>query len=260
MPSSSQSQVQITSDSRTIILFESLESGVNSFSNFLKSLYDSKRFGINGAILGEENLLHNGLFSAIESLLPYFPNIHKYSQNETHLLLGSTNDFIFLDLTQNFNPNKLIIAIETVIAGGVIVLLGKKYETWLKTVNKHRFPFSQKSNLLSHFLKGFERNSGCINANDKEFDITPYFKPVSLKNILSEEFLGIPISNDQMALIKSLSWGCNMARLLFAPADKPKLRMNRSLTNNFSPKTSDNLPEPNLRITSICHILSLAWR
>ncbi len=205
MPSSSLSQDQIISHSRTIILFESLESGVNSFSNFFKSLYDSKRFSINGAIIGEENILHNGFFSAIESLLPYFPNVHKYSQNETHLLLGSTNDFIFLDLTQNFNPNKLIIAIETVIAGGVIVLLGKDYETWLKTVNKHRFTFSQKSNLLNHFLKEFQRNSGCINANDKEFDITPYFKPVSLKNILSEEFLGIPISNDQNTLIKYLS-------------------------------------------------------
>ncbi|MHA1976126.1 MAG: GNAT family N-acetyltransferase [Candidatus Hodarchaeales archaeon] len=201
----SQNRILIENNSRILVLFDSLEKVINSLKTFFDNLADSNQFSIKGAIIGEESLFQDKKFNKILEKGKVFPNLKKYYQREATQLLGSTHDFVVIDLTQNFDPNKLIIEIETVIGGGLILLIGEKYEFWIETVNKHRFSHSKGSILLARFLRKIKNNSNCIYALNEEIDLYSLYNPISLSKNLSEEFLEIPVSVSQYKLLQSLS-------------------------------------------------------
>ena len=154
----SQTSDNSENNSRTLLLFDSLEKIVSSLQVFFDTLAASNQMSIKGAIIGEKPLFQNKKFNKIINAIQSFPNVKKYNSSEVISLLGSTHHFIVLDLTQIFDPNKLILTVETVIGGGIILLLGEKFDVWVETVNKHRFSYSRKSNLLTRFLTEIKKN------------------------------------------------------------------------------------------------------
>ena len=201
----SQTSDHSENNSRTLVLFDSLEKIVSSLQVFFDTLAASNQMSIKGAIIGEKPLFQNKKFNKIINAIQSFPNVKKYNSSEVISLLGSTHHFIVLDLTQIFDPNKLILTVETVIGGGIILLLGEKFDVWVETVNKHRFSYSRKSNLLTRFLTEIKKNKNCIYALEEEILLYSYFNPLSLTEILSEEFLNLPVSASQYQLVHSLT-------------------------------------------------------
>ncbi|PWI49660.1 hypothetical protein CEE45_00595 [Candidatus Heimdallarchaeota archaeon B3_Heim] len=201
----SQNRVQSEISSRTLVLFDSLEKAVASLLNFFDSLVNSNQISIRGVIIGEESLFQDRIFGRIVKKAKYFPSVKKYYLREVSSLLGLTHDFIVIDLRQKFDPNKLILLSETVLGGGIIILIGEKYDLWIKTVNKHRFIHSKRSNLLKRFLQGIKASTNCITAVNEEKDLYPHYNPISMTKILSEELLKIPVSVSQYNLILSLA-------------------------------------------------------
>ncbi len=201
----SQNRVQSEINSRTLVLFDSLEKATGSIYNFFNSLANTNQLLARGVIIGEETLFQDKNFKKIVKESDLFPKVKACFPREVSSLLGSTHDFIIQDLRENFNPNKLIILAETVVGGGLIILIGEKHDYWIKTVNKSRFGHSKKSNLLIRFLKEIKNNESCRLSVNKEINLHPYYRPISLSKVLSKEILKIPISNSQYDLIKSLS-------------------------------------------------------
>ncbi len=201
----SQNRVQSEINSRTLVLFDSLEKAVASLLNFFDSLVNSNQISIRGVIIGEESLFQDKFFGRIVKKVKYFPKVKKYYLREVSSLLGLTHDFIVIDLRQKFDPNKLILLSETVLGGGLIILIGEKYDLWIKSVNKHRFIHSKRSNLLDRFLQEIKASTNCITAVNEEKDLYPYYNPISMTKILSEELLKIPVSVSQYNLILSLA-------------------------------------------------------
>ncbi len=192
-------------DSRNFILFSDFRQAIKSLENFFNFLIESEQFSTRGAIIDNASLFQDSSFDRISDQVKLFPNVKKYSNNKLQNLLGATNDFILIDQKRRFDPNKLILATETVVGGGLIILLGEKHELWIQNVNKDRFEYSEESSLLKFFLENFKDNPNCISLSNEELDLIPYYNPISMREILSEEFLKIPVSTDQKKLIKTLS-------------------------------------------------------
>ena len=201
----SQKLGEFETSSRTLIVFDSLEKATSSIFRFFDSLIESKQFLVNGAIIGEESLFQNRDFDKIVKKAKVFPKVKTYYPREVSSLLGSTHDFIIQDLRENFNPNRIIILAETVIGGGLIILIGDKLDSWVKSVNKNRFSHSKKSNLLARFINEINDNLNGIFAVNKDIDLDLHYKPILLSYFLSKEILNIPITESQYNLINSLS-------------------------------------------------------
>ncbi|HMF32345.1 MAG TPA: GNAT family N-acetyltransferase, partial [Candidatus Lokiarchaeia archaeon] len=76
---------------------------------------------------------------------------------EIQSVLGSTQDFSILDLTAQFNPDDVAIAVEAVAGPGVIVLITPLLDDWPGTQTKflEQFNYAGEAPATSHFIARF---------------------------------------------------------------------------------------------------------
>ncbi len=200
--------------SRTLFLFKSIKKATDSLTEFLNHLNKSNQTDIKGAIVGDNSLFTNSSFKTVIQQITRFPNVKKVKINQVSKFLGKTVDFVVMDLRTEFNPNKLIILVETVRGGGLILLLGDEEEKWIHSVNKDYFDHSKGSNLLKWFLFKIKHNQRSIIETEEKLDLMAYYNPMPNDICLSEEILGIPITPSQKAIIEDLSREWNKDHLM----------------------------------------------
>ena len=148
--------------SRTLIMFKSLKNFTTSLNEFMKILNRSNQADIRGIIVGDDLLFTDSSFKPIMKHLTSFQDIKKVKLNQVSNFLGQTADFVVMDLRKEFNPNKLIILVETVRGGGLVLLLGDEENKWIHSVNKDHFTHTEGSKLLKWFLMNTKNRKNCI--------------------------------------------------------------------------------------------------
>lgn len=131
-------------------------------------------------------------------------NIKRISLNEVSKVLGLTVDFLFLDLREDFSPNKIIILLETVRGGGVIFVLGLPYSKWGYSVNQRRFLMKKGSYLLDWFLENVQNNSQCITHKFKFSEVIARFNPMPYNTNLTTQINNIHVTPDQKNAVEGV--------------------------------------------------------
>jgi tRNA(Met) cytidine acetyltransferase len=146
-------------------------------------------------------------------------NFQGYSYSEVEKLLGSTCDFLILDVTRQMRPNDIGILIELVRGGGLILMIGpsyKKIDSWRtkfhETILIEDGETIQKIFEKRIFAKTLNRNNviyidedSFIKSNiiceNQERQITESFGE-AIPKIIYQQCL----TNDQIRVLKVLEW------------------------------------------------------
>ncbi|MFX0051469.1 MAG: GNAT family N-acetyltransferase [Candidatus Hermodarchaeota archaeon] len=195
---------------RSLFLFQDVEQARIIIPKFLKHCCDLNQTYTTGLIVINEDSFLPKIIPDLNKLLFLLPNIRIVKLNEITQELGQTVDFIFIDLRQVFNPNKIIILLEAVRGGGIIFILGQDKPDWLYSINENRFPNmlleskKRKSILLNWFLNNINDNPQCISNTKSISDVISRFHPIPLENSLKAQINGIFVSEEQKDVIDKL--------------------------------------------------------
>ena len=120
-------------------------------------------------------------------------------------------DFLFVDLREDFTPNKINVLLETVRGGGIIFLLGRSYSEWFFSVNKRRFfrdrvspKKTMKSVLLGWFLENMRNNPQCIINGSNSSEVIARFNPMPYIINLTTQINDILVTHEQKEVIESI--------------------------------------------------------
>ncbi|MEM1590125.1 MAG: tRNA(Met) cytidine acetyltransferase TmcA domain-containing protein, partial [Candidatus Bathyarchaeia archaeon] len=105
--------------------------------------------------------VYNGLIEKLEAMDYLTSNVKLYTYEDTHRIMGTTNDILILDMTRGARPNDLGRLIETVRGGGLAILYNldlKAEKPWRTgTHKKLASPPYTESDLKNRFEKFFVR-------------------------------------------------------------------------------------------------------
>ncbi|MFX0171006.1 MAG: GNAT family N-acetyltransferase [Candidatus Hodarchaeota archaeon] len=195
---------------RSLFLFQNAEQARIIISKFLQHCCDSKQTFITGLIVISEDSFPSKIIPDLSQHLLLLPNIRIVKLNEITQELGKTVDFVFIDLRQVFNPNKIIILMEAVRGGGIIFILGLDHPDWFYSINENRFPYmlleskKRKSIILNWFLNNINDNPQCILNTKSILEVISRFHPIALENSLKAQIDGILVSEEQKDVIEKL--------------------------------------------------------
>ena len=188
---------------RSLFLFESYEKAINKITEFFDSLLREKRNEVKAVIASTNSAFLRQLELNIDTV-KIFPQVKCISIKQINAYLGSTLDFIIIDLRNIFSPNSLITLVETVRGGGLVIIIGNERESWIKSVNKEYLPTSKSSKLLDWFITNITNNSGCIRSIKENQQLISFFNPIPFEFNLTQSIIGIPVSSNQYEVIKSI--------------------------------------------------------
>jgi len=188
---------------RSLFLFESYEKAINEITEFFDSLLREKRNAVKAVIASTNSTFLQQLELNIDTV-KIFPQVKCISINQINAYLGSTLDFVVIDLRNIFSPNSLITLVETVRGGGLVIIIGNKRDSWIKSVNKEYLPSSKSSKLLDWFITNITNNSGCIRSIEENEKLISFFNPMPFEFNLTQSIIGIPVSSNQYEVIKNL--------------------------------------------------------
>ena len=137
---------------RTLFLIESAEKAILQITEFFNSLFETNKIEVKGVFASSDSSYINQIQHNIDNV-KQFTEVKFALMSQIQLYLGSTLDFIVVDLRTIFSPNNLISLVETVRGGGLIVIIGNERKNWIESVNKVYLPNSRSSKLLDWFLK-----------------------------------------------------------------------------------------------------------
>jgi tRNA(Met) cytidine acetyltransferase len=127
---------------------------------------------------------------------------------EVPQVLGTTQDFAVLDLTSQFNPDDVAIAVEAVAGPGLIVLLTPSLDDWPLTQTKflEQFNYAGESPTTSRFITRF---IGLLEVAENtiliEDDLSRMYKPRWVQNSTNYEML-MPVTVGGSKSIDILSY------------------------------------------------------
>ncbi len=192
---------------RSLFLFYDKDSLNNVIKQLLQYCFDSGITDIHGLIVSANKHSKSGkVEKEIDQILLSFPNINIISWSNVTPILGQTLDFLYIDLSEEFNPNKIILLIEAVRGGGIIFIRGNSYPKWLFSINKSQFTdqTSRKSILLEWFLSNIKTNPQCETHSFSISNIISRFNPMPFNINLSADFNGLPVSIEQSEVVTNL--------------------------------------------------------
>ncbi len=134
-------------------------------------------------------------------------NIRIITTNKTSHILGSTFDFLFIDLRTYFEPNKICVLIETVRGGGIIFILGLSVREWIYSINKGTFFKNEKpkkSNLLQWFLDNIKENSTSYLGDFSKSDIISNYNLMPYNTTLNAEIGNFAVTIEQKRVVENL--------------------------------------------------------
>ncbi|MHA1443916.1 MAG: GNAT family N-acetyltransferase [Candidatus Hodarchaeales archaeon] len=198
---------------RSLFLFESAEKAVHQLTEFFNRLFQLNQIGVKGVIASSDSSFISQLQRNIRNI-KFFPQVEFTLMNQINAYLGSTLDFIVMDLRTIFSPNSLISMVETVQGGGLIVIIGNERKIWVKSVNKDYLPYSTSSHLLDWFLSNISKNSGCLTGTEETHKLISFFSPMPFGVNLTKNTIGIPVSSNQNEMIENLVSDLNRNNLL----------------------------------------------
>jgi tRNA(Met) cytidine acetyltransferase len=176
---------------------------------FIQFIEESMYHKVSGLIVTTINKFKSVKYKKIKEFTSNFENIRTISFDDVSTVLGITTEFLFIDLQEKFDPNKICILFETVRGGGVILLLGKNPDEWLYSVNHDLFSSndkteSRKSILLDWFLTNLNEVPGVTDNNLSGTQINQRFDPIPYDINLNNEFRNFRVTSDQKRVIISL--------------------------------------------------------
>lgn len=181
----------------------------NFLIEFIQFIEESKRHRVSGLIVTTINKTKSEKYKKIKNITSNFENIRNISFDDVPTVLGITTDFLFLDLQDKFDPNKICVLFETVRGGGVIFLLGKPPREWIYSVNRDLFSSddkteSRKSILLDWFLTNLQEIPGAIDDDISGTKIKQRFDPMPYNVNLNNEITNFRVTSDQKKVITSI--------------------------------------------------------
>ncbi|MCK4848654.1 MAG: tRNA(Met) cytidine acetyltransferase, partial [Candidatus Heimdallarchaeota archaeon] len=188
---------------RTLFLFESARKAELKITEFFNNLLEINQIEVKGVIAGSDSSFITQLQSNIKKT-KLFSQVKFVLMNQINVYLGSTLDFIVIDLRTIFRPNNIISLVETVRGGGIIVIIGSEKKSWVESVNKEYLPNSKSSKLLDWFLTNISKNSGCLKNTEETQELISFFKPMPFGYNLTKNTIGIPVSSNQNEVIEDL--------------------------------------------------------
>ncbi len=198
---------------RTLFLFESAEKAVHIITEFFNSLFQLNQIGVKGVIVGSDSSFISQLQRNISNA-KLFPQVEFTLINQINAYLGSTHDFIVMDLRTIFSPNSIISMVETVRGGGLIVIIGSERKFWIESINKEYLPYSTSSHLLDWFLTNLSKNSGCLTGTEETRKLISFFNPMPFGINLTKNTIGVPVSSNQNEVIENLVSDLNRKKSL----------------------------------------------
>ena len=155
-----------------------------------------------------ESKKSQSIFHSLNHFFPLLRNVERITTSDISTILGRTVDFLFIDLRDEFEPNKVNILLEAVRGGGLIFILGLPYSEWIYSINQNR-NFEEKSQknksvLLNWFLKNIKNNSQCETENISFQEVTTRFNPMPYNINLSDQIKYIPVTTEQKRVIESI--------------------------------------------------------
>jgi tRNA(Met) cytidine acetyltransferase len=165
------------------LLTEMIKEAIRAFHRRLLVIYGNESLDVivyliskHYAIKGEEDervlFVHNEgdekaesifkeLLNKLETLGYRVSNFKRYIYDDTHRIMGTTNDILILDMSMGARPNDLGRLIETVRGGGLIILYNldlKAEKPWSTSTHKKLIcPPYTESDLKNRFEKFFVR-------------------------------------------------------------------------------------------------------
>ncbi len=188
---------------RSLFLFESYDKAIKKISEFFDSLQREKQNNVKAVIASSNSPFLQQLDLNINTV-NVFPQVEFILINQINAYLGSTLDFVVIDLRNIFSPNNLISLVETVRGGGLVIIIGDERNIWIKSVNKEYLPSSKTSNLLDWFLTNIAKNSGCFRSIKETEKLITFFNPMPFNFNLNQSIIGIPVSSSQYEVIKDI--------------------------------------------------------
>jgi tRNA(Met) C34 N-acetyltransferase TmcA len=178
-------------------------------SEFIQNFEESNDYSLSGLIVTAANNRRTVKFEKIKKEIENFKNIRTLALENISTVLGVTVDFLFIDMQERFDPNKVCVLFETVRGGGVIFLLGKPPLEWIYSVNRNLFPLnnkteSRKSILLDWFLLNIHSQLGISNGEISSTKMLKQFEPMPYKINLNNTFKDFNVTSDQKRVIFSL--------------------------------------------------------
>lgn len=143
---------------------------------------------------------------------------HEFTYSESEKLLGSTCDFLVLNINKQMKPNDLGILIELVRGGGIILMIGPSYnnldnwttkfhESIMEGENKIVRLFEKRlfNKTLNHdnviYIDNDSYSKGNLVAENPESNISESFG-----EIFPKEIYKLCLTNDQIRVVKSFEW------------------------------------------------------
>lgn len=134
-------------------------------------------------------------------------NVRLITTKETSHILGSTFDYVFIDLRIYFEPNKICLLIETVRGGGIIFILGLPLHKWIYSINKDplfKNEEPRKSNLLQWFLDNIKDNSTSYLGDFSISDIIPHYNLMPYSTTLNAKIANFNVTIEQKRVVENL--------------------------------------------------------
>ena len=203
MSSTGNTRSKLDEYSRSLFLFESYNEAVHKINEFFIDLLNDKHMEIKGVIISSDSDFKRQI-DIDQGIRKSFPQVEFIPVSRTNDYLGSTLDFVVIDLRITFSPNNLISMVETVRGGGLIIILGNERKIWIKSVNKIYLPDSESSILLDWFLENVNLNSRCVRSNGEVGNLKSAFTPMPFNFNLNQRISGIAVSSSQYDAIKTI--------------------------------------------------------
>ncbi|UCG03541.1 MAG: tRNA(Met) cytidine acetyltransferase [Candidatus Heimdallarchaeota archaeon] len=146
--------------------------------------------------------------------MPLLNGVKRINSREISTILGQTVDFLFIDLREDFVPNKINILLEAVRGGGVIFILGLPYSEWIYSVNQKQDSIEKgssteikrrKSIFLSWFYENLKNNTQCNTKKVCSTEVIASFKPMPYNINLAAHIKDILVTIEQKKVINGLN-------------------------------------------------------
>lgn len=207
------SQGNTQSYQRTLFLYQDEKEVFNVLIKFLKHYTEPKSSNLAGIIVIDDKIPPSSLFRDLNRKITSLNNVSRITFNEVSTVLGCTVDFLFIDLREEFSPNRVNILLETVRGGGLIFILGLPYSEWVYSVNKEQIFLRKKqlnkakitkSVLLNWFLENIHQNPQCITNGSNLSEIIARFNPMPYSINLKDQVNDFFVTTEQKDVINGI--------------------------------------------------------
>lgn len=203
------SQTSYEDYQRSLILFQDAAKLSRTIGGLLQHWIQKGNREIKGALVIDGNLTDSTILKEVLPGLSHLNQVRLVSLNDVSSLLGQTLDFLVLDLRHSFQPNKVILLIETVKGGGIVLICGLPPAEWIMTVNRSQLSSGEeskpRSHLLEWFLTNFQNNPQCVIEDLSSHDVLRRFNLMPSTVNLTSEMNGFIVTPDQREVITNLT-------------------------------------------------------